>query len=69
MYNPADTHYFGRNILLISFTSKYFTVAPFLADYSEQLNIPIFTGTTSYTMESGEVIIIIFDKGCGLATG
>ena len=38
-------------------------VAPFLADYYEQVNIPIYTGATSYTIESGEVIIIIFGQG------
>ena len=35
-------------------------VAPFLAEYSEQVNTPICTGETSYTMELGEVIILIF---------
>ena len=63
MDNHADKHCFGRNIRLISFTSEECTVAPFLAEYSEQKNIPIFTGVTSYTMESGEVIIIIFGQG------
>ena len=37
-------------------------VAPFLEEYSEQLNIPICTGATSYTMESGEVLILIFGQ-------
>ena len=37
-------------------------VAPFLAEYSEQINIPICTGATSYTIESGEVIILIFGQ-------
>ena len=38
-------------------------VAPFLAEYSEHVNIPICTGATLYTMESGEVIILIFGQG------
>ena len=37
--------------------------APFLVEYSELVNIPIFTGATSYTIESGEGIIIIFGQG------
>ena len=37
-------------------------VAPFLVEYYEQVNIPICTGANSYTMESGEVIIIIFGQ-------
>ena len=62
MDNHADTPFFGRNIWTISFTSEECTFAPFLAEYSEQVNIPICTGATSNTMESGEVIIIIFGQ-------
>ena len=32
-------------------------------EYSEQLNIPICTGENLYTMESGEVVIIILGQG------
>ena len=59
----SGIHCFGRNIRLILFTSEEFTVAPFLAECSRQVNIPICTGATSYTMESGEVIILIFGQG------
>ena len=38
-------------------------VTNFLEEYSEQVNIPIFTGATSYKMKSGEVIILIFGQG------
>ena len=39
-------------------------VAPFLEEYSEQVNIPIFTSATSYTMKLGEVVIInLFCQG------
>ena len=39
-------------------------VAPFLEEYSEQVNIPIFTSATSYTMELGwRVVILIFYLG------
>ena len=55
--------FFGRNIRPISFISEECTVAPFLEDYSEQVNIPICTGATFYTMESGEVRILIFGQG------
>ena len=60
MDNHRDTHFFGRNIRPISFTSEEFTVTPFLVEYSGQVNIPIFTGATSYTMELGEAGIFVF---------
>ena len=63
MDNHADIHFFGRNIRPISFSSEEFMVAPLLAEYSEQVTIPICTGATSYTMESGEFIILIFGQG------
>ena len=53
MDNHTDTHCFGRKIPTISFKSEECTVAHFLAEYYEQVNIPICTGATSYTMESG----------------
>ena len=36
---------------------------PFLADYYEQVNVPICTDATLYTMELEEVIVLIFVKG------
>ena len=63
MDNHTDTHCFGSNIRPISFTSEECTVANFLAEYYKQINIPIRTGATSYTMELGEVIIRIFVQG------
>ena len=54
---------FGRNIWPLSFISAECMVAPLLAEYSKQLNIPICAGATSYTMESGEIIILIFCQG------
>ena len=62
MDNHTYTHCFGINIRPISFTSEDCKVTPFLAEYSEQVIIPIRIGATSYTMESGEVIILIFDQ-------
>ena len=53
MDNHADTNFFGSNIQPISFTSEEFKIAPFLADYSKHVNIPIHTGMTSYKMVSG----------------
>ena len=50
MNNHADTNCFGSNIQPISFTLEECTIAPFLADYYEQVNIPINTDVTSYTM-------------------
>ena len=63
MDNHANMHCFGRNICPISFTSKECTVAPFLVEYSEQVNIPMCKGSNSNTMESGEFIILIFGQG------
>ena len=48
---------------MLSFTSEECMVTPFLQDYSEQVNIPICTGVTSYIMELGEVVILIFVQG------
>ena len=59
----ADTHCFGQNFRVLHWTGQECTVAPFLAEYSEQQNIQICTGATAYTMESGEVIILIFGQG------
>ena len=63
MDNHADTHCFGRNFRPIYWTGQECTVAPFLAEYSEQCNIRICTGATAYTLPSGEVIILQFGQG------
>ena len=59
----ADTHCFGRNFRPLSWTGQECSVAPFLAEYSEQVNIPICTGTTAYTLETGETVILVFGQG------
>ena len=61
--NHADTHCFGQNFRPIFWTSQECTVSPFLAEYSEQVNIPICTAATSYTLSTGEVILLIFGQG------
>ena len=63
MDNHTDTHCFGSNIRPISFTLEEYTVPPFVAEYSEQVNTPMCIGATSYTMELREVIILIFGQG------
>ena len=63
MINHKDTHCFGRNIRPIPFKSEECAVSPFMEEYSEQVNIPICTGATSYTMELVEVVILIFVQG------
>ena len=63
IYNHPDTHYFGKSIRPLPFTPEEFTVAPLLGEYSEQVNIPIYIGATLYTIERGEVIILIFGHG------
>ena len=63
MDSHADTHCFGRNFRPISWTGHECSVAPFLAEYSEQVHIPICTGITTYTLDSGEVVILLFRQG------
>ena len=53
MGNHADTHCFGSNFIPISFTSEECTVYPFLPEYTEQINVPICTGTNALTLDSG----------------
>ena len=38
-------------------------MSPFVPEYTEQVNIPIFTGVTALTLNSGEVVILDFGKG------
>ena len=60
--NHADTHYFGANFWTISFTSEECNVSLFLLEYTEQLNIPICTGFTALTLDSGAVEILEFGQ-------
>ena len=39
------------------------SVSPILVEYSEQINIQICTGATAYSLESGEMIILLFGQG------
>ena len=43
-------------------TGKECSVSPFLADCYEQINIQICTGATVYSLESGEMIILLFGQ-------
>ena len=61
--NHADTHCFGRNFRPLAWTGEECSVAPFLPEYSEQENITIFTGATAHTLDTGEVIILVFGQG------
>ena len=38
-------------------------MSPFLPEYVEQMNVPIFTGVNSLTLDSGEVVILEFGQG------
>ena len=38
-------------------------MSPFLQEYAEQTNVPICTGVTALTLDSGEVVILEFGKG------
>ena len=59
----ADTHCFGRNFRPIFWTGQECSVAPFLPEYDEQENVRICTGATAYTMDNGEVVILVFGQG------
>ena len=63
MDNQADTHYFGAKFRPISFTLEECTVSQFLPEYSEQINVPIWTSVTAFTLDSGEVVILEFGQG------
>ena len=38
-------------------------MSPFLVEYIEHINVPIFTGVTELTLDSGEVLIMELVKG------
>ena len=59
----TDTHCFGRNFRPMHWTGQECSVSPFLAEYSEQINIQICTGATAHTLESGKIIIFLFGQG------
>ena len=63
IYNDADTHCFGRNIFPIAFKYKYCTLYPLLEGYKEQMNIPIYSPGTAYTLGSGDIVILVFGQG------
>ena len=59
----ADTHCFGRNFRPMHWTGQECSVAPFLAEYSEQMNDQICTGATAHTLKNGELVILLFGQG------
>ena len=58
--NHSDTRCFGSNFRPISFTLEELNVSPFLSEYTEQVNISIYTGVTVLALDSGEVAILEF---------
>ena len=38
-------------------------MSPFLPEYIEHMNVPIFTGVTVFILDSGEVVILDFGQG------
>ena len=38
-------------------------MSPFLPEYVEQINVPLFTGVNDFTLDSGEVVILEFGQG------
>ena len=63
MENHADAHCYGANFQLISFTPEECTFYPFLLEYAEHINVPICTGFTVFTLDSGKVVILDFVQG------
>ena len=61
--NHADTHFFGANLLPIMYTRKIITVAPFLPEYSEQTDVPIFTGETYFDTKNVITYLLVFGQG------
>ena len=61
--NNSDTHCFGRRFCPIDFKYQQFTVSPLLEKYPEQINAPIFSAGTIYTLGSGEMVILVFELG------
>ena len=60
---PCRYTLFREKFKPIFWTGHECSVSPFLSEYSEQLHIPICTGATSYTLDTGEVIILILGQG------
>ena len=58
MENHYNTHCSGANSIPILFTSEECPVSPFLPEYSEQMNIPIFVGVTALTLNSEDFMIL-----------
>ena len=50
--NNADTHCFGSKLCPILFTSEEGTVSPLLTEYTEQVNVPIYTVANVLTLDS-----------------
>ncbi len=49
---------------MLHFTTQQCTIAPFLSEYPEQMDIPICSaGTAYYQLESGEMVILMFGQG------
>ena len=63
MVNHFETNCFGAKFSPISFTLEDFTVSPFLPEYSDQLNFPIFTDVNLLALDPGEVLILEFGQG------
>ena len=61
--NHADTHCFGANFYLTSFTLEECTVSPLPLEYTEQVNIPICNGVNVFTIDPGDVVILEFGQG------
>ena len=61
--NHADTHVFRGNFIVFFTTSKRWAVSPFLPEYSEQLDVPIFTGATVVDLGNGSTLVLIFGQG------
>ena len=58
----ADTNVFGKNFILLSYTSRECDVAPYTETYYSIKNIPIVSAATAWTsLESTETHILVFN--------
>ena len=51
MDNHADTHCVDANFKPILFTLEECTVYPFLLEYAEHMNVPIYTDVTALPLD------------------
>ena len=62
IYNHADTHYFEKNFIPLSWSDLKCSVSPFLSEYTIMDNVQICTAATAWKNHTGQVYILVFGK-------